>query len=197
MFIVGTATGNDEGSHHPLVMTVAAMPEESPRLLRHRNTTLLLLSVFLGPGIGSIAFIILSALADALFGKSGAAVMGAYWPLVLLGGYVLGAVPGLLSGIAMIALSSLVPTRAGRIVASVLVGPVLSVGSVTAILFHTVGPASAEPILLAVIAIVGAVSALACTAIVEARHPLPVAGFLDSSAERVETKQQGEGGFQS
>ena len=87
-----------------------------------------------------------------------------------------GAVPGLLSGIAMIVLSDLIPCRAGRLVASVVVGAVLSVGCILAMLFHTVDMGFAEPILLAVIAAVGAISALACMAIVEARHPLPAAG---------------------
>ncbi len=173
MFISGTATGNDEGGDHPLITTVAAMSEESSPSIRRRNTMLLLLSIFVGPGIGGVAFLVLSTVVDGAFGKSGAATMASYWPLVLLGGYALGAVPGLLSGIAMIVLSNLVPSRAGRLLVSLLVGAILSVGCIVAMLFHTVGTAFAEPIFLAVIAIVGGLSALACTAIVEARHPLP------------------------
>jgi MFS family permease len=196
MFIAGTAARLDEGKDHPLIITVAAMSEESSPSIRRRNT-MLLLSVFVGPGIGSVTFLVLNALAGAALGKSGAASMVSCGPLVLIGGYMLGVVPGLLSGIAMIVISTLVPTRAGRLLASVVVGAVLSVGCIMAMLFHTVGVAFAEPILLAVIAIAGGLSTLACIAIVEARHPLPVAGFLDSSGGRGEATQQGEGSHRS
>lgn len=143
--------------------------------MTRRNILLLLLSLFVGPGIGGVVFLLLAGFVDAIVGESGTAFMGSFWPIVLFAAYVLGAVPGLLSGIAMIVLSNVVPNRFGRLATATLVGAVISPACIATILFADMSRAANSSTMLIVIAIVGAVSALACNSIVEARHPLPVA----------------------
>jgi hypothetical protein len=171
MFIASTAAIRNEGALRSLVEVVRHVLAVHPMI--RRNTALLLLSLFVGPGIGGIAFLLLTIIVETAMGRA-TPFFGSFWPMALFGGYVLGAVPGLLSGIGMIILSNFVASRVLRLAASALVGALVSVLCITVML--TSGGAAPNVTILAVIALTGAISALSCMAIVEARHPLPIGG---------------------
>ena len=169
MFIADTAAIRNEGAIRSLVEVVRHALAVRPMI--RRNTALLLLSLFVGPGIGGIAFLLLTIIVETAMGR-GTPFFGPFWPVALFGGYVLGAVPGLLSGIGMIVLSNFVASRVLRLAASALVGALVSVLCIT-VMLTSGGAAAPNATILAVIALTGAISALSCMAIVEARHPLP------------------------
>ena len=142
--------------------------------MTRRDVWLAIVSVFVGPLIGSLTFIAAASVIDAVAYAGNASTPSVFlenWPIVLSTGYVFGAVPWLLFAIAMAILSRRLRTLRGRFLAAALVGPVASV----AILAFALASSSpvVDWVVLASVVFTGTVAGVVSLALVEWFHPLP------------------------
>lgn len=149
--------------------------------MTRRSVWTILSAVVLGPAFGGLTFMVLIAITDAMAPQppNPATVFGVddYWPIILAGAYVLGAVPGILSAIAMIVLTRWLPTTWQRFLVAPAVGGAISALCLSFLLLgEGIFSSLYSLMVLGVIAASGAVAALACLAIVELFHPLPAPG---------------------
>ena len=143
--------------------------------MTRRDVWLAIISVFVGPLIGSLTFIATASAIDAVVYAANAPVSNLLlenWPIVLSSGYVLGAAPGLLFAITMAILSRRLPTLRGRFSAAGIVGAVTSIAILSFALFGGFR-SSIDWVVLASVAFTGAVTGVFSLALLEWFHPLP------------------------
>ncbi|QQR35868.1 hypothetical protein JI749_16240 [Devosia oryziradicis] len=142
--------------------------------MTRRNVWLGLVSVVIGPLVGSLTFIAITLITDVVFfgTQPSSNLLLREWPVVLTAGYVFGFAPGLGFAAAMALVSRKLPTLAQRLVAAPVVGALLSIAILSVILFgQSLGGLDLD--MLLILAITGAVAGLVSLAIVELFHPLP------------------------
>jgi len=142
--------------------------------MTRRDVWLAIVSVFVGPLIGSLTFIATASVIDAVVYAGNVPAPSVFlenWPFILSTGYVFGAVPWLLFAIIMAVLSRRLPLR-GRFSAAVLVGVMASVTILGFALSGGSRPA-VDWMVLASVAFTGAMAGVASLALVEWFHPLP------------------------
>ena len=140
-----------------------------------RNVWLAIVSVFVGPLIGALTFMAVTSAMDAVIFQSDGSAYGflrGNWPVVLMAGYMFGAIPGLVFAVVMIVLSRHIPRPGQRLLAAAIVGAVASVGLLSTILFGA-ALGGMDWIVLTAMAASGAVAGVATLALVEWFHPLP------------------------
>jgi hypothetical protein len=144
--------------------------------MTRRNVWLLLMSVVVGPLLGSLAFMAGATIFDALFAGGGPgafAFMADYWPIVLTTGYAAGCIPALIFALVMMALSPRIPRRRTRLWVAPLVG---AAASLVIIGFFVLGALSGwadNAGTLLAIALTGAFSGFVSMLVIEWLHPLP------------------------
>lgn len=140
-----------------------------------RNVWLVLVSVFVGPLVGALTFMAVTSAVDAFAYGSGEAAYGFLrenWPVVLVAGYVFGAIPGLVFAIVMIVLARHVLRVGQRLAAAAIVGAVTSLALLSTVLFGgSLG--GLDWIMLTALALTGAAAGTVSLALVEWLHPLP------------------------
>jgi hypothetical protein len=141
-----------------------------------RNVWLLILSVLVGPLIGSGAFMAGTTLFDWLFAGGGPGAFSflvEYWPIILSAGYTFGFLPALVFALVMAWLSPRIPSVGARLGTATLVG---AFASLAIIGFFVVGGfagiADSLYILVAVF-LTGGIAGSVCMAVIEWLHPLP------------------------
>lgn len=135
---------------------------------------LAIVSVFVGPLIGSLTFIAAGSAIDAVAYAGNASTPSVFlenWPIVLTTGYVFGAVPWLLFAIAMAILSRRLPALRGRLLAAAIVGVMASMAIMGLALAGS--GTGVDWVVLAAVAFTGAVAGMISLALVEWFHPLP------------------------
>ena len=143
-----------------------------------RNTWTMITALAVGPAVGGLTFIVLAGVTDALFvdRPRGPTVAGFedYWPMILIGAYVLGAIPAILSAGLVIYVTRWLPAPWQRLLAASAIGGVVSCACLTVLLLGTGGVVSLYGLMIAaVIFASGAVAAAISLATVEIFHPLP------------------------
>ena len=140
-----------------------------------RNVWLVLVSVFVGPLVGALTFMAVTSAMDAFVYGGGEAAYGFLrenWPVVLMAGYVFGAIPGLVFAVVMIILARHIPRTGQRLVAAAIVGAVASVTMLSTVLFGgSLG--GMDWIMLIALSLTGAAAGTVSLALVEWLHPLP------------------------
>jgi hypothetical protein len=91
-----------------------------------RNLWLVFFSLTFGPAVGAIVFLILAGTTDAVVAGEGLKFAGAYWPAVVIGAFMFGAPPALLTAIATMILSRWLDEPRQRPLAASATGAVLS-----------------------------------------------------------------------
>ncbi|UJW85204.1 hypothetical protein [Devosia sp. SL43] len=147
--------------------------------MTRRNVWLALVSVFIGPLIGSLTFVAAALAWNLLFYGTdpSANFLLRNWPIVFTSGYVFGFVPALAFAIAMAFLSRQLPKLHQRLIAAPIVGALLSIAILSLVLFgQSFG--GFDLAMLLILGSTGAVAGLVCQAIIEPFHPLtaPVQG---------------------
>jgi hypothetical protein len=143
--------------------------------MTRRDVWLAIVSVFVGPLIGSLTFIATASAIDAMAYAGNAPVPSVFlenWPFVLSTGYVFGAVPWLLFAITMAILSRHLPTLRGRFSAAALVG-VMASGAILGFVLSGGSRPTVDWVVLASVAFTGAMAGVVSLALVEWFHPLP------------------------
>ncbi|MDB5528810.1 MAG: hypothetical protein JWR51_1913 [Devosia sp.] len=143
--------------------------------MTQRNVWLVVMSVAVGPLIGSLAFMAGMTLYDWLSQAGGPGAVRFvldYWPIMLTGGYVLGFIPALIFAIAMANLSSRISSRRTRLAIAALLGAVISLVIVGFFTVGGFGGMTASVLVLMAVAVTGAVAGLVCMAVIEWLHPL-------------------------
>jgi hypothetical protein len=146
--------------------------------MSRRNVWLVITSLAVGPAFGGLTFIVLAGITDALASPNPrpATVFGIddYWPIILTGAYVLGAIPGMVSAAIMIFVTRWLPRLWQRLVVAPLIGAVISLAGLSFLLFMD-NQGSVDDLMIGLVIMAsGAVAGFACLAIVELFHPLPV-----------------------
>lgn len=142
--------------------------------MTRRDVWLAIVSVFVGPLIGSLTFIVTASAIDAVAYAGDAPAPSVFletWPFILSTGYVFGAVPWLLFAIIMAILSRRLSLR-GRFSAAAVVGVMASVTILGFTLLGSPRPA-VDWVVLASVAFTGAMAGVVSLALVELFHPLP------------------------
>lgn len=142
-----------------------------------RNVWLILVSLFIGPAVGALTFLVFVTLTDSASGASSAhseRFVSDYWPLVLMFAYVVGFIPAALSATIMIVVTRYLPTIWHRLAAGTAIGAVVCAISIGIFIFTDDTSSVDDIIILGGAALTGAISALACVALIELFHPLPV-----------------------
>lgn len=142
--------------------------------MARRDVWLAIISVFVGPLIGSLTFIVMGSAIDAVAYAGNAPPPSVFlenWPFILSTGYVFGAVPWLLFAIVMAVLSRRLRTLRGRFSAAAMVGPMASV-AILGLALASSRP-SVDGVVLATVAFTGAMAGVASLALVEWFQPLP------------------------
>jgi hypothetical protein len=140
-----------------------------------RNVWLVVMSVAVGPLIGSLAFMAGMTLYDWLSQAGGPGAVRFvldYWPIMLADGYALGCIPALIFAIAMANLSSRINSYGTRLTVASLVGAVISLGIIGLLTVGGFGGMTGSILILMAVAFTGAVSGLVCMAAIEWLHPL-------------------------
>jgi hypothetical protein len=131
--------------------------------MKRRDVLLLLTSVFLGPLIASIVFTIVAAVAGGLvFGPRDAMVLIQLTPLVVMAGYLFGAIPALIGSIVVAISSRRLTAYKSRLLLGASVGLLASVPLVALFLAGSQHVSIAMSLVPA-----GATAGLACTAFAE------------------------------
>jgi hypothetical protein len=142
-----------------------------------RNVWLVITSLAVGPAFGGLTFLVAAGVTDAMVspGPRPATVAGIddYWPIILIGAYVLGAIPGIVSAAIMIVVTRWLPLLWQRLVAAPLIGAVVSLLGLSFLLFMDNHGSVDDLMIAGVFMLSGAVAGLACIAIIELFHPLP------------------------
>jgi hypothetical protein len=143
-----------------------------------RNMWLIITSLTIGPAFGGLTFIVLAGVTDALFvdRPRGPTVAGLedYWPMVLIGAYVLGAIPAVTAAGLTIYLTRRVQAFWQRLLVASAIGGAISCAALSFLLLGYGGIASFYGLMIAgVIFASGAVAGAASLSIVELFHPLP------------------------
>jgi hypothetical protein len=147
--------------------------------MTRRNVWLALVSVFIGPLIGSLTFIAAALGSDFLFYRTDPSsnFLLRDWPVVLTAGYVFGFAPALAFAIAMAFLTRQLPRLHQRLIAAPIVGALLSIAILSLVLFgQSFG--GFDLAMFLILGSTGAVAGLVSQAIIEPFHPLttPVQG---------------------
>jgi len=148
--------------------------------MTRRNIWLIITSLAVGPAFGGLTFITLAGITDAMASPNPrpptVAGIDDYWPIILTGAYVLGAIPGIVSALILIFVTRWLPLLWQRLVVAPLIGAAISLLGLSFLLFMD-NQASVDDLMIAgVILLSGAVAGIACLAIVELFHPLPNPG---------------------
>ena len=146
--------------------------------MTRRNIWLIITSLAVGPAFGGLTFIVLAGITDAMASPNPrpptVAGIDDYWPIVLTGAYVLGAIPGIISAAIMIFVTRWLPLLWQRLVAAPLIGAVVSLLGLSFLLFMD-NQGSVDDLMIGLVIMAsGAVAGIACLALVELFHPLPV-----------------------
>jgi len=146
-----------------------------------RSIWMIVTAVALGPAVGGLAFMVFVGITEAMGPQppNPATVFGVeeYWPIILVGAYVLGAIPAMLSAGAMIVLTRRLPALWQRLLAAPVVGGAISAVCLSILLLgEGIFTSLYGLMVLGVIFASGAVAALACLAIVELFHRVPEPG---------------------
>jgi hypothetical protein len=149
--------------------------------MTRRSTWMIVTSMALGPAFGGVTFMALAALTDASAppppNPSAVFGMDDYWPIIMVASYVLGAIPGLVSALFMIVLTPRLPRVWQRLAVAPVIGAVISAASLSFLLLgEGIFTSLYGLMIMGVIAASGAVAAIACMAVIELFHPLPVPG---------------------
>lgn len=156
-----------------------------------RSLWTIIVALAIGPAFGGLTFLGLAALTDALFvdRPRGPTVAGFedYWPMILVGAYVLGAIPAVLSAGLMIYVTRWLSVWWQRLLAASAIGGVITCACLSLVLLGYGGIASFYGLMIAtVIFASGAVAGAVSLAIVERFHPLP------ANAGRAPPTRQGD-----
>lgn len=142
-----------------------------------RSIWTVIASFAIGPGFGGLSFIVLSVVTDSLLVERprGPTVAGMedYWPAVMIGAYVLGAIPGIVSAAIMIVLTRWLPHIWQRLLVAALVGAVVSLAGLSFLILSDASISDYDLMIGSVIMASGALAAVASLAVVELFHPLP------------------------
>jgi hypothetical protein len=146
--------------------------------MTRRTVWLIITSLVVGPAFGGLTFIVLAGITDAMASPNPrpATVSGIddYWPIILTGAYVLGAIPGMVGAAIMIFVTRWLPHLWQRLVAAPFIGAVVSLIGLSFLLFMD-NQGSVDDLMIGLVIMAsGAVAGIACLAIVELFHPLPV-----------------------
>jgi len=142
-----------------------------------RTVWTILTSLAIGPAFGGLTFIVFAGITDAMTaqGPRPTTVAGVddYWPIILIGAYVLGAIPAVLSASLMIYVTRWLPALWQRLIAAPVIGALVSLTLLAFLVFTDPEGAVDDLMIASAIMLSGAVAGLASIAIVELLHPLP------------------------
>ncbi len=142
-----------------------------------RNIWLLVVSLFLGPAIGGLVFFAFAAVTDGFIAhsasQSATGFLGENWPIILVAAYVLGAIPAGMSAVVMMIVGRFLPHRWQRLLASPVVGAIVSAAAIGFFIFADDTNSVDDFIIIGGVALTGAVSAFFCVGLIELWHPLP------------------------
>ena len=142
--------------------------------MSRRNIWLALVSVGIGPLVGSLTFIAVALASDLLFYRTDPSnnFLLRDWPIVFTAGYAFGFVPGLAFAVVMAFLSPRLPTLRLRLLAAPAVGAILSILILSVVVFgQSLG--GFDAFMLLVLGATGAVAGFVSLGLVEIFHPLP------------------------
>jgi hypothetical protein len=144
-----------------------------------RNIWLIITSLVVGPAFGGLTFITLAGITDAMASPNPrpptVAGIDDYWPMILIGAYVLGAIPGIVSAAIMIFVTRWLPRLWQRLATAPLIGGVVSTAGLSFLFWGQSGFGSLYGLMvLGTFMLSGAVAGFACLALVELFHPLPM-----------------------
>lgn len=137
--------------------------------MKGHDVLLVVVSVFVGPPVGTIVFCIVAAVVAAFsFGSRDAVVFIQYLPVALLAGYIFAALPAFIGSVIVAALSRRLPKYKSRLLLGSIVGLMAALPlAVLLSQYQRIGIAVS-------LCPAGAFAGLFCVALAEWMDPLPV-----------------------